>query len=163
MVVASSDRSRSYPGRRQAQPAGTWLRPSLRGTGPCPLSGIDALIVYGACPVAGHLDEAAFSVYGWPFVAYQVGDVVSAGGSDRINQCVTKGDSISDLVSLRQPVTPAQLAARSAKYSEALCVEASQLLEHFGAATGSVTLFQAEIRDTAIDRATWATRTSGTF
>ena len=102
MVVASSDRSRSYPGRRQAQPAGTWLRPSLRGTGPCPLSGIDALIVYGACPVAGHLDEAAFSVYGWPFVAYQVGDVVSAGGSERINQCVTKGDSISDLVSLRQ-------------------------------------------------------------
>ena len=52
-------------------------------------------------------------------------------------------------------MTPAQLAARSAKYSEALCVEASQLLEHFGAATGSVTLFQAEMRDTAIGRATW--------
>ena len=131
------------------------LRPSLRGSGPCPISGVDALIVYGACPVAGHLDEAAFNVYGWPFVAYQVGDVVSAGGERRINQCVTKGDSISDLVSQRQHVTPAQLAARSAAYSEALCVEATQLLEHFGAASGSVTLFQAEMRDTAIDRATW--------
>ena len=131
------------------------VRPSLRGSGPCPLSGIEALIVYGACPVPGHLDEAASNVYGWAFVAYQVGDVVDAGGIERINQCVTKGDSISDLVSLRRPVTPSVLAARSAAYSEALCAEAAQLLDHIGEATGSVTLFQAEMCDTAVDRATW--------
>ena len=114
------------------------LRPFLRGSGPCPLSGIEALIVYGACPVPGHLDEAAFNVYGWAFVAYQVGDVVDVGGSARNNQCVTKGDSISDLISPRRSVTTTVLATRSAAYSEALCTEATQLLEHVGEATGSL-------------------------
>ena len=94
-------------------------------------------------------------MYGWAFVAYQVGDVVDVRGSARINQCVTKGDSISGLIGLRRSVTTAVLAARSAAYSESLCTEATQLLEHIGEATGSVTLFQAEMRDMAVDRATW--------
>ena len=94
--------------------------------------------------------------YDWAFVAYQVGGVVEVGGSARVNQCVAKGDSVADLISLRQPVTPATLVAWSAAYSESLCTEATSLLEHIGEAVGSATLFEAEMRDTAVDRATWS-------
>ena len=131
------------------------LRPPSRAQGPCPLTKLPPLIVYAPCPVPGHLDQAAFNVMGFPFVAHQVGHIVVVDGVEHSGQCAIKCDSVADLVATGAGVTPAVLAGRSADMAGALRDEAVELLAFLGPAPRRVSLLQEELREYALDRTEW--------